>query len=46
MTNYEKIRAMSVEEMAEFLENETYDSLEHEKDWYLDWLNSPAEDEI
>ena len=42
-TNYDRIRAMSVDEMAEFLEAETYDSCEHTASWYTEWLNSPAE---
>ena len=42
-TNYDRIKVMSVDEMAEFLEAETYDSCEHTASWYTEWLNSPAE---
>lgn len=36
---------MSVDEMAEFLEAETYDSCEHTASWYTDWLKQPAKEE-
>lgn len=42
-SNYDRIKVMSVDEMAEFLEAETYDSCEHTASWYTEWLNSPAE---
>ena len=44
-TNADRIRAMSVDEMAEFLEAETYDSCEHTASWYTDWLQQPAKEE-
>lgn len=44
-TQYDRIKAMSVDEMAEFLEAETYDSCEHTASWYTDWLQQPAKEE-
>ncbi len=45
VTNADRIRGMGVDEMAEFLEAETYDSCEHTASWYTDWLQQPAKEE-
>ena len=45
VTNADRIRSMSVDEMAEFLEAETYDSCEHTASWYTDWLRQPVKEE-
>lgn len=45
ITNGDRIRAMSDEELAKFLESETYDSCEEHWTWWLDWLQQEAEEE-
>ena len=42
-TNGDRIRAMSDEELAELLEEMTYDSIEHRAEHWLRWLKQPAE---
>ena len=44
MTNAERIRAMSDEELAELLEEMTYDSMEHRAAYWLRWLRQPVKD--
>jgi ribosomal protein L29 len=43
--NADRIRAMSDEELAELLEEMTYDSMEHRAEYWLKWLKQPAEGE-
>lgn len=43
MTNADRIRAMTDEELAELLEEMTYDSMEHRAEYWLEWLKQPAE---
>ena len=45
MTNADRIRAMTNEELAELLEEMTYDSMEHRAEYWLRWLQQPAEGE-
>lgn len=42
-TNADSIRAMSDEELAELLEEMTYDSMEHRAEYWLEWLKQPAD---
>ena len=44
-TKADRIRAMSDEELAELLEEMTYDSMEHRAEYWLRWLKQPAEGE-
>ena len=44
MTNADRIRAMTDEELAELLEEMTYDSMEHRAEHWLRWLKQPAEE--
>ena len=43
ITNADRIRAMSDEELAELLEEMTYDSMEHIAKYWLRWLKQTAE---
>jgi hypothetical protein len=43
-TNADYIRAMTDEELAELLEEMTYDSMEHRAEYWLKWLKQPVED--
>ena len=43
ITNADRIRAMSDEELAELLEEMTYDSMEHRAKYWLRWLKQPVE---
>ena len=45
MTNADRIRAMSDEELAELLEEMTYDSMEHRAEYWLRWLKQPPKGE-
>ena len=42
-TRADRIRTMSDEELAELLEEMTYDSMEHRAKYWLRWLNQPAD---
>jgi ribosomal protein L29 len=42
-SNADRIRDMSDEELAELLEEMTYDSMEHRAAYWLRWLKQPAE---
>ncbi len=40
-TNADRIRAMGDEELAEFMEELTYDVMEHNSRYWLEWLQQP-----
>ena len=43
MTNADRIRAMSDEELADWLEEVQCGMIEHWSRWWLQWLKQPAE---
>ena len=44
-TNADRIRAMNNEELAELLEEMTYDSMEHRAAYWLRWLKQPVKED-
>jgi transcriptional regulator with XRE-family HTH domain len=45
MTNADRIRAMSDEELSEFMEELTYDVMEHNSRYLLEWLKQPVKED-
>lgn len=44
-TNAQKIRSMTDEELAKLFEELCYDSMAHRANYWLHWLQQPAEEE-